>query len=127
MTLVPERFIWATDVLAVEPDFNILEIGCGAGIFADCIADKLTSGNILGIDRSAAMIAKAVKRNQHHIDTGKASFKIADFKSLTPSHSFDSVVAFNVNFFWKASAPETNLIRKSLKKDGRLYVFHQAP
>lgn len=128
MASIPERFTWATELLSIKPVFNIIEIGCGAGVLADCIAEKLSSGKILAIDRSAAMIAKAIQRNHHHIIDGRAYFKNTEFRNLQiPSHHYDRMVAFNVNFFWKKSTSELALIRQSLKKHGLLFVFHQAP
>lgn len=36
MTKTPERFVWATALLTINPTDKILEIGCGAGLWANC-------------------------------------------------------------------------------------------
>jgi trans-aconitate methyltransferase len=46
--------------LPVKPDSRVLEIGCGPGAAARAVADRLTTGQILGIDRSAKAIALAL-------------------------------------------------------------------
>ena len=69
-----ERFIWAVSVLDIKPTDNVLEIGCGAGILAEQIANKLTTGKITAIDKSMPMIKIASRRNKIFIETGKATF-----------------------------------------------------
>lgn len=128
MTEMPERFTWAVEMLTIEPDFQILEIGCGAGILAEAIANKLYKGSLLAIDRSGAMLTKAKKRNQHHIENGKITFKEADFLNVhLNKNQFDIIVAFNVNFFLKKSHMEFANIIHALHKNGFLYIFFQAP
>lgn len=100
MSKTPERFIWTADLLDIKATDRILEIGCGAGLLAELIGDKLTEGHFIAVDKSAAMVEKAKKRNKKFIDSGTSRFLISEFSEaeLPPSY-FDNVVAFNVNFF----------------------------
>lgn len=129
MSQVPERFLWAAGLMKIKPGDHILEIGCGAGLLAEQIAMRLgPQGKIMAVDRSEPMLAKARQRNQAYIAKGVAEFRTGDFvKAQLPDDHFDSIVAFNVNFFWKEPAAELALIRRALKKKGNLYVFYQAP
>ncbi len=128
MASIPERFWWAARLLNIQPDDHILEIGCGAGLFAEVIASALQTGSLLAIDRSAPMVEKARKRNLENIERGVSKFVAGDFEnSILPAAYYDSVVAFNVNFFSKAPAVGLAVIRTALKPHGNLYVFHQAP
>lgn len=103
-----KRFIWATLVLDLKPDEQVLEIGCGAGILAELIAHKLTTGKITAIDQSVPMITLASKRNQASLATGKVIFKIGNFSKIhLPQAAFDKVVACNVNFFLERSGKIT--------------------
>jgi ubiquinone/menaquinone biosynthesis C-methylase UbiE len=120
---INERFTWALDVLDVKPADHLLEIGCGAGVLAELISGDLKTGSITAVDSSAAMIKIASRKN-----IAKADFITSDFASAAlPDNIYDKVLAFNVNFFWKGPAAELALIRKYLKRKGRLYVFYQAP
>jgi SAM-dependent methyltransferase len=128
MTKTPERFLWATELLEIKPTDHILELGCGAGILAEQIATRLTSGKLIAIDKSSSMVDKAQQRNSRFIDNGVSSFLAADFLKAELSRSyFNSIVAFNVNFFWKNPVLELLYIKQLLKLKGKLYVFYQAP
>jgi ubiquinone/menaquinone biosynthesis C-methylase UbiE len=128
MPVTHERFKWAVELLKVKPTQNILEIGCGAGLLAEEIASKLTTGKVIGIDKSLSMLGKAKKRNKEFIEKGISEFINADFlNSQLPTKFFDTVTAFNVNVFSKNPVRELELIKRSIKPKGNLYVFYQAP
>lgn len=70
---VSERFVWAVETLELEPADNILEIGCGHGVAVSLIWERLgPGGRITAIDRSQKMIAAARRRNQQHVESGRA-------------------------------------------------------
>ena len=52
--------------LAVLPGMRILDIGCGTGNNTDLV-QKITHGQVFGLDPSAGMIHKAVKKNNEII------------------------------------------------------------
>lgn len=125
---VNERFIWAAIILDIQPNDRVLEIGCGTGILVDQVAGKLDSGTITAIDRSAAMIRMASKRNALFISGGKVKLRTGDFTKLSFDQSeFSKIAAFNVNFFWKNPEQELEIIRRILQPHGELYIFYQAP
>jgi ubiquinone/menaquinone biosynthesis C-methylase UbiE len=64
---VNERFLWAAELIAIQPDDSILEIGCGAGILTELLAHCIEEGKIVAIDQSEKMITIAEKRNKRHI------------------------------------------------------------
>jgi ubiquinone/menaquinone biosynthesis C-methylase UbiE len=125
---INERFIWAAEILDLDPADQLLEIGCGAGILVEQIASKLYNGSITAIDRSESMIKMASKRNAESIKDGKAKFQTGEFaKAVFNKSAFDKILAFNVNFFLKSPAKELEIIRHSVKPNGQLYVFYQSP
>ena len=121
------RFEWAAALIAPAADDNILEIGCGAGLLAELITASLVRGKLTAIDSSASMTRKAEKRNQASIGSGKLSLLTKSFAEAGLRQSFNKIVAFNVNFFWKNTEDELALIRKLLTTDGKLFVFYQTP
>jgi SAM-dependent methyltransferase len=123
-----ERFAWAAGIVAPQPGDHVLEIGCGAGLFVEQLARHLTTGTLTAVDRSAAMIRQATKRNQASLAAGKVTFRQGDFLRVSlPEGTYDKAGAFNVNFFWQDAAPELRLIKSLLAPQGQLFVFHQTP
>ncbi|MBT1686091.1 class I SAM-dependent methyltransferase [Dawidia soli] len=125
---IPARFAWAATVIDAAATDHILEIGCGAGLLVASLAEGLTTGIIVALDRSQPMITRAAKRNEEWITTKKVNLLAATlYDAPLPDKGFHKIVAFNVNYFWKTGSPELALVKKFLKPGGKLYVFHQAP
>jgi cyclopropane fatty-acyl-phospholipid synthase-like methyltransferase len=125
---VSDRFKWAVGLLDVKPADQLLEIGCGHGIVATLVCDRLTDGHITGIDRSATMIEMAEKRNSRCIAAGKARFYAMDLKTADLSDAkYDKILAINVNVFWQQPGEELSVVRRLLTEGGSLYLFFQPP
>jgi cyclopropane fatty-acyl-phospholipid synthase-like methyltransferase len=125
-TTVPDRLTWAIDRLDVRPDQRILEVGCGPGVAARLIADRLDGGVVIGVDRSATAVTRATKRNKEHITAGRAQFHTTDLTGYDHTGPrFDTVVAMNVNLFWTGPATaEWRRIDELLASQGRLFLFY---
>ncbi len=125
---IAERLVWAVEVLAVQPDDILLEIGCGAGIAAQMVCERLTTGKIIAVDQSKAMIQAAQKRNHAWIATEKADFQLAPFIQVDVGQvRFDKIFAVNVNVLWQKPEKELAVIKKLLKPGGQVYFFFQPP
>ncbi|MET8094609.1 class I SAM-dependent methyltransferase [Micromonospora sp. NPDC005220] len=120
---------WAVQTMAVEPDDRVLEIGCGRGTAVSLVADHLTTGRIVAIDRAAAMVRLATERNLNHIDAGRAEIRRAGFESADlPAEHFTKIFAVNVSLFWLGDAAQLIArMRSLLAPGGRLYVFGERP
>ena len=127
MRKIAERHLWACKIIDPGPKDHILEIGCGTGILAGQLANKLEAGSIHAIDRSTSMVEKAEKKNRRHLDHGRMTLHNTEFLNFESPRKFDKIVAFNVNFFQRESPRELEKIKELLEGDGSLYVFFQAP
>jgi ubiquinone/menaquinone biosynthesis C-methylase UbiE len=123
-----QRVDWAVKMLNAQPADKILEIGCGPGVAVQQIASRLTTGNITAIDRSAVMIAMAMKRNKKLMSSGKIIFQNGLLQNMNfPAHYYDKIFASNVTLFWQNPVAELQTIRKNLAEGGKFYIFHQPP
>lgn len=124
----PARISWAADILDVQPDDAILEVGCGRGHTIRPICERLTTGRITAIDRSEKMAKISADSNAVSVEAGKANIIHTDLLNTDlPDSSFDKIFLFNINVFWMDPAEELKTIRRLLKKGGRFYIFHQPP
>jgi ubiquinone/menaquinone biosynthesis C-methylase UbiE len=123
---VAERLLWAVETLAVAPNDQLLEIGCGHGVAVSLVCEHLAGGKITAIDRSEAMIKMASRRNHAHIAAGKAEFQTVDLADAAfGDKPFNKIFAFHVNLFWRQPARELAILRRVLAAGGALYFFYQ--
>jgi cyclopropane fatty-acyl-phospholipid synthase-like methyltransferase len=126
----PERLVAAVDGLDVRQGDRVLEIGCGRGVAAQLIARRLTDGQLVALDRSAAATAAAVERNAEAVANGVVRFVTMSMADVDPAvlGRFDRVFAVNVNLFWVGPARrELHLIRELLKPAGVLVLCYDPP
>lgn len=128
---VPERIRWAVDLLDVRPDDAVLELGCGPGVAARLVADRLVAGDgwLLAIDRSATAIERARRRNADHIEAGRVRTRQVPLADLDPATDrFDKAFGINVNVFWTSPAePELAVLAQALRPGGTLYLVYEGP
>ena len=96
---VSSRIANAVAALPIREDMRVLEIGCGPGVAARLVSQKLKTGKILAIDRSEKAIAAAIAGSEEEIATGRLAFRcvaIEDFVLETGEPQFDLAFAMRV-------------------------------
>jgi len=125
---IASRFIWALELLDIQPNDRILEIGCGHGVAVSLIGDLLDQGRVTGIDRSFDMVELARLRNRDHLKSGKAVVQPVSLdRADLGGERFDRVFAINVSLFEQQADRSLDIIRDALVPGGRLFVFFQPP
>lgn len=66
--------------LGLKSDSNVLELGCGVGIFTRLLSKKITSGNIEAVDLSG----KSIEIAQHFLQKQNINFNVADVVTYQP-------------------------------------------
>ncbi len=105
--------------LRVTGDERILDVGCGDGRVSELVVARLTSGSLLGVDPSAAMVAAAGERfrNRSGVD-----FAVATAATLPYRDEFDLVTSFNA-LHWETRWVEALArIRAAVRTPGRVFA-----
>lgn len=122
-----ERFVWAVDTLAIDPDDRVLEVGCGHGVAVSLVCARLTNGRIMAIDRSSKMIEMATRRNREHVAEGRAVLRTTALEEADfGNERFDKIFAFNVAPFWLQPEDALGIVRRHLAPEGAVYLFWDA-
>ena len=106
----------------------MLEIGCGHGVAATLVCERLVGGRLTAVDRSAKMIAAAERRNAEYVEDGRAEFLLGELEALDlGERRFDVVFAVRVGLFRREPARAHELAGLWLAPGGRVHVFFDAP
>ena len=107
---------YVLDWLGPLSNVQLLDIGCGSGVFCDLAKKK--GADVVGIDATGELLAEAKKR------APAISFLEGDMESLPfPDHSFDVVCGFNSFQYAENIAAAFAEAKRVLKEDGWLVVM----
>lgn len=125
---VPPRLRWAVEVMDVQPNDHVLEIGCGPGAGAELICARLETGKLFAIDRSESGVDRTKRRNAKYVQAGRLTVRQIDLATLrVPVKRLHKVFAFNVNLFWvRGCADEVALLHERVLPGGAVYLFFDA-
>jgi SAM-dependent methyltransferase len=125
VTAVPHRIRWAVDVLDPGPDDRLLEIGCGPGVAAALVCERLRGGRLLAVDRSAVAVRRTAERNAAHVAAGRLEVRESSLSGLeVPPRSLDAALAVNVNVFWTTgAAAELAVLLAALRPGGAVHLL----
>lgn len=130
---MPERVAWAVDLLDVQPGDRILELGCGPGVAAALVCERLAAGGGAGrmtaIDRSPVAVARTRTRNAACLDAGRLTVEHVELARFEAGpETFDKAFALNVNAFWTGAADrELAVLSRVLRRGGVVHLVYGAP
>jgi ubiquinone/menaquinone biosynthesis C-methylase UbiE len=114
--------------LALRPGDRVLEIGCGHGVAATLVCERLASGAYTAVDRSPTMIAAAERRNAEYVAAGRAEFLVMALEALElGERRFDVIFAARVGLFQREPERARALAGRWLAPGGRLVTEYDAP
>jgi ubiquinone/menaquinone biosynthesis C-methylase UbiE len=98
---VSERLRRIVDRLDLQPGERVLEIGCGHGVAATMVCERLgEGGRLTAIDRSRKMVEAAALRNAAFVEAGAAEFLEMDLEHMDlGARRFDRAFAVRVGLF----------------------------
>lgn len=93
------------------------------------MADRLTTGTVTAIDRSATAVERARTRHAEHLTAGRLAFQrsaLADLRHDGPP--FTVAFAVNVNLFWTSPADvECQVLGNVLEPRAPVHLVYETP
>jgi ubiquinone/menaquinone biosynthesis C-methylase UbiE len=126
--LMGHRLEQIVDQMNIQPEDRVLEIGCGHGVAATFVCQRLKGGQLTAVDRSRKMIEAAKRRNAREIAAGQAEFILGNLEELDlGSRRFDKIFAVRVGFFFRQPDRARSIVEKWLAPGGKLFIFFDPP
>jgi ubiquinone/menaquinone biosynthesis C-methylase UbiE len=123
-----ERLRRIVEQLGVRPDDRVLEIGCGHGVAATFVCERLERGRLTAIDRSPKMIEAATRRNAAYVEAGTAEFMVATLENADlGDRRFEVIFAVRVGLFHREPERARRLAERWLAPDGTLRAVFDPP
>lgn len=107
--------------LAIEPDENVLDLGCGLGNLTMDIAAIASGGDVLGVDTSPSMIEQA-KSNLQLRPLPNVRFRVASANDVRLDGHFDVVFSNSVFHWIKGQHQTLESVHRCLKVGGRVGI-----
>jgi ubiquinone/menaquinone biosynthesis C-methylase UbiE len=123
-----ERLRRIVEELELRPHDRVLEIGCGHGVAATFVCERLDGGRLTAIDRSPKMVEAAARRNAAYVEAGTAEFLVASLEDADlGDRRFDAVFAVRVGLFHREPDRARRLAERWLAPGGRLTAVFDPP
>jgi len=121
---VSARLAAIVDQLEIDPDHRVLEIGCGHGVAATLVCERLEQGRLTAVDRSPKLIEAAERRNAAYVQAGKAEFLTRTLEDLDlGDRRFDLILAVRVGLFHREPERARVLVEPWLAQGGPVGAF----
>jgi ubiquinone/menaquinone biosynthesis C-methylase UbiE len=125
---VTQRLQAVVDRLVIGQDERVLEIGCGHGVAATLVCERLHGGTYTGVDRSVKMVEAATRRNGAYVAAGTAEFLLGDLEDVDlGERRFDTIFAVRVGLFHRDPERGRRLAERWLAPGGSIHSFYDEP
>lgn len=92
-----DRNRWTVDLLDIQPNDHVLELGCGPGLALEGCLALATDGFVIGLDHSETMLQQAAARNRSALLAGRLQLRQGSTETLLrSSERFDKIFSVNV-------------------------------
>ncbi|MGE6629157.1 class I SAM-dependent methyltransferase [Bacillus sp. NPDC077027] len=117
---------WTIQLLNIQENDRILEIGIGRGMALSMVGEKLDRGKIYGVDASRHMVKYAKRKNKKLIDQKKAVIKQGKAEKLPfKDRSFNKLYTVQTIYFWTDMEQVVKEVYRVLQVDGEVYLSFQ--
>jgi ubiquinone/menaquinone biosynthesis C-methylase UbiE len=118
--------LWALTKVTIDPEYLVLDVGCGGGKTVKRLAQLVPQGKVFGIDYSADMVKFSEKINkkliaQNRVEIIEGSVEKMNFKD----DFFDLVTAIETYYFWVNFPDALKEIKRVLKPNRKLLLVNE--
>ncbi len=119
----PKKVEYIAELLKIQSDEKILDVGTGTGIMIPFYEKYLIDGKVVAVDYSENMIELA--RSKYSEKNHQAiSYLVSDVYELNYDSEFDLVVCYSCFPHFVDQPLALNILTKALRRGGRLVVAH---
>ena len=117
---------WAVQMLQIQPQERILEIGFGPGVAITEMVRITDSCEITGIDSSKIMVERARNLNKEAIRSGQVDLIYGSSDDLSGlAGNYDKVIAINNVMYWNNPSLTLQGVARLLKQGGLICLVIQ--
>jgi ubiquinone/menaquinone biosynthesis C-methylase UbiE len=118
--------LWGLTHVNIEPDYVILDVGCGGGKTVSRLAQRAVKGKVFGLDYSADMVEYSKKVNKKLIAENRVEIIEASVENTgLPDNFFDLVTAIETYYFWSNVPAALQEIKRVLKPSGKMLMINE--
>ena len=114
------------DLMQLQTDSRVLEVGCGPGLALALCAEHISDGRVVGLDHSPVMIKQAQRRVLRAEHATKVALHVGGIEKLQDWQSaFDRIYSLNVIQFIPNKADYFRAVLDALDTDGTCFTTYQ--
>ncbi|MDX1586721.1 MAG: class I SAM-dependent methyltransferase [Balneolaceae bacterium] len=114
---------WTADLLDIQPDDHIIEIGFGNGANIELLLERASKGSVTGVEISETAIEMASKKNTNAISEGRVKLHLAQGNALpTENNVFDKACSVATAYVIQDPGAVFEEMFRVLKPKGRAAV-----
>jgi ubiquinone/menaquinone biosynthesis C-methylase UbiE len=117
---------WGLSHVKIDPNFTVLDVGCGGGRTIGKLAGLAVEGRVFGIDYSKDMVEYSIEENKQLVVGGRVQVLEGSVKKMSfPNDFFDLVTAVETYYFWSNLPKAFKEIKRVLKLGGKLLMINE--
>ena len=117
---------WGMSCLQWQPEWSVLDIGCGGGANLLQILQRCPQGKAYGIDISPESVTFARKKNKKYLGTRCFIEQGGVHRLPYPDYAFDAVTAFETVYFWQDITHAFQEVLRILKPGGQFLICNES-